>query len=395
MYKSIALIFLIVLTESSAQVKEYVNLVRNGDFEDGFSHFTSDYIYKNDKLASGEITVTSKAYQVNSDCKNPKNGDHTSGQGKFLLVNADGYADQKIWCTTVEVVPNSEYNFSAYFCNLFEHVNSNKGFIINGLDLAQANSRPCKIQMYVNKTSLGEPETDIYHLFDWVKINRTWYSDTLKGKIKIWIQNVNYDIYGNDLALDDIEFFYTRTMPKGYKPPLKNTVMILPNGGLIVDNTLKFVKGRKSTKFNEIALGDSIAPGVYSLYKKSTPKDKQIKDSIKIGLRITLSKVTFEQGNALLRENTKTELDKLTIWLKENQNVKIRLEGHTDNQGDPYLNLALSEERVKNVKDYLVLKGIDGTRITFKGYGGTRPIANNSAEETRKLNRRVEFEIVE
>lgn len=382
------------MSDCEAQLVEYVNLVRNGDFEDGFLHFNSDYTYQPNKMESGSFSITARANQVNKDCKNPKNGDHTSGQGKFLLINADGYSNQKIWSTTVEVKPNAEYIFSAYFCNLFEHVNSNSGFVINGLDIAQANSRHCKIQMYINNVAIGEPETDIYHLFDWIKISRTWYSDTLKGKVKIWIENVNYDIYGNDLAIDDVEFFYSRTMPKGYKPPLKNSIMIMPNGGLVVDNNLKFIKGKESRKFNEIALGDSIAPGIYSLYK--SPKPKLVtKDTLKVGLRIALSKVVFDQGSAVIKENTKAELDNLVSWLKDNSKIRIRLEGHTDNQGDPYLNLSLSEDRVKNVTEYLISKGIDSSRIEFKGYGGTRPIANNSKEESRKLNRRVEFEIIE
>ena len=69
------------------------------------------------------------------------------------------------------------------------------------------------------------------------------------------------------------------------------------------------------------------------------------------------------------------------------------LAGHTDNQGDQKLNLNLSEQRVMSVKQYLVTKGISEKRISGKGYGSSKPIADNSKEETRRLNRRVEFTI--
>ena len=77
--------------------------------------------------------------------------------------------------------------------------------------------------------------------------------------------------------------------------------------------------------------------------------------------------------------------------LKENPGFKILLEGHTDNQGDWVENLKLSNDRVENVKAYLVLKGIAENRIRTKGWGGTKPLASNLTEERRKLNRRVEF----
>ena len=80
--------------------------------------------------------------------------------------------------------------------------------------------------------------------------------------------------------------------------------------------------------------------------------------------------------------------------LKENPTMEIELEGHTDNQGDADLNQKLSEDRVLAVKDYLVNKGIDKSRIMGRGWGGEKPIASNDSELTRRLNRRVEFKIL-
>lgn len=112
------------------------------------------------------------------------------------------------------------------------------------------------------------------------------------------------------------------------------------------------------------------------------------------GTVVTLSNVLFYQSSASLTTESFDELDMVVTFLKLNPEIKIELAGHTDNRGDRNLNLRLSNERVKKVKSYLIGKGIETGRITGKGYGGTRPVADNKTEEGRKLNRRVEFTIV-
>lgn len=107
-----------------------------------------------------------------------------------------------------------------------------------------------------------------------------------------------------------------------------------------------------------------------------------------------LANVTFEQSKSELKPGFEAELEKIILILSENTQYAILLEGHTDNQGDWNDNLKLSEERVANVKAYLVSKGIDATRIQTKGWGGSKPLANNLLEETRKNNRRVEFTLI-
>ena len=89
------------------------------------------------------------------------------------------------------------------------------------------------------------------------------------------------------------------------------------------------------------------------------------------------------------------QLDILIEVMKENDNLNIQLKGHTDGKGNPRSNLQLSQERVDSVTEYLRKGGINKKRISGIGYGGKYPIASNETEETRRLNRRVEFEIVE
>jgi outer membrane protein OmpA-like peptidoglycan-associated protein len=107
-----------------------------------------------------------------------------------------------------------------------------------------------------------------------------------------------------------------------------------------------------------------------------------------------LSNVSFDQGKADLKPGFEAELEKVVLILAENDQYKLLLEGHTDNQGDWNDNLKLSLERIENVKAYLISKGVDSIRIQTKGWGGSKPLANNLLEETRRNNRRVEFTLI-
>ena len=112
------------------------------------------------------------------------------------------------------------------------------------------------------------------------------------------------------------------------------------------------------------------------------------------GNTITLSHVLFEQGTPDMVKGSEAELDRVVNMMKENAEVQIYITGHTDNQGPAKANIELSEQRVESVIEYLTSKGVEPTRLSGKGFGPTRPIASNASEETRKLNRRVEFTIV-
>ena len=143
------------------------------------------------------------------------------------------------------------------------------------------------------------------------------------------------------------------------------------------------------------------APGYIGDFERMDLKTQVLKDiemnfklvPIEVGASIRLKSVLFERSKPVLLTSSYDELDMVVDFLKENPKVEILLEGHTDNQGRHELNMKLSRERTNVVKEYLVAKGIDTNRIATKGYGGTRPIADNYSEESRALNRRVEFKI--
>lgn len=124
-------------------------------------------------------------------------------------------------------------------------------------------------------------------------------------------------------------------------------------------------------------------------------ENEVLMEPISVGSVITLSHVLFHRGTSKMVEGSGKELDLVVEMMNDNPRVKILLKGHTDNQGDPVLNFKLSEDRVKSVRKYLTKHGISAYRIRGLGFGGNAPVASNETEETRKLNRRVEFEVIE
>lgn len=113
------------------------------------------------------------------------------------------------------------------------------------------------------------------------------------------------------------------------------------------------------------------------------------------GVPKRLKNVLFYFDKIDFLPNSYKQLDDLVAFLEDHPTLKIKILGHTDERGKGNYNMDLSEKRAKAVVNYLISKGIDKGRLSFKGYGETRPLADNSTEKGRQLNRRVEFEVVE
>lgn len=104
-----------------------------------------------------------------------------------------------------------------------------------------------------------------------------------------------------------------------------------------------------------------------------------------------LQNLYFETNKKDLLPTSFPELDLLVDFLNKNINLEIEIHGHTDNSGNEKKNKKLSTERAKSVSDYLVSKQISISRITYIGYGSSKPICSNQTEEGKHKNRRVEF----
>lgn len=109
---------------------------------------------------------------------------------------------------------------------------------------------------------------------------------------------------------------------------------------------------------------------------------------------VILRNVFFQSGSAALRPESIAELNRLKKLLDEYPALKIRIQGHTDNQGEDADNLVLSENRAKAVYSFLIDSGIAATRLSYLGFGESQPIDTNDTPEGRQNNRRTEFVIV-
>jgi len=117
-------------------------------------------------------------------------------------------------------------------------------------------------------------------------------------------------------------------------------------------------------------------------------------DPVQTGAAVVLNNIFFASGSFALEEKSKTELDKISTFLKQNPKVNIEFGGHTDDIGADSDNLLLSTNRARAVFEYLVKSGVEGSRMKYKGYGETKPLVPNTSDENRQINRRIEFKIL-
>jgi len=131
---------------------------------------------------------------------------------------------------------------------------------------------------------------------------------------------------------------------------------------------------------------------------KSAGYTEVIKDialkKVAVGSKIVLKNIFFDFDKATLRNESTSELERLTKLLNDVPTLKIEISGYTDSKGADAYNLKLSERRAHAVVDYLVAAGIAKERLTYKGAGESEPVATNDTEAGRQENRRTEFKVL-
>jgi len=112
------------------------------------------------------------------------------------------------------------------------------------------------------------------------------------------------------------------------------------------------------------------------------------------GVIVNLGNVLFEFDKAVIRKEFEKGLDQLAEVLKKYPKLDIVVSGHTDSIGSKEYNQKLSELRAKAIADYLLQRGVSQDRISYIGYGDSRPVESNATSEGRAKNRRVEIKII-
>lgn len=115
---------------------------------------------------------------------------------------------------------------------------------------------------------------------------------------------------------------------------------------------------------------------------------------LKVGESYTINDIYYETSSADISRKSKLILDEFAQYLKENPGLRIAIYGHTDNVGDYKTNMSLSADRAFSVMAYLQEKGVGEERLSFKGFGPSKPVASNNTEEGRAKNRRTEFRVL-
>lgn len=143
--------------------------------------------------------------------------------------------------------------------------------------------------------------------------------------------------------------------------------------------------------------GDGIADSMDFCPREPGPKTNngcpELLEAELAVLSAAIEGVNFVFGKAELTEESKPRLHEVALLLERHPDFRIKISGYTDNIDTKEFNQKLSEERAKACRDYLVQDGIDASRIDYAGYGESNPVADNSTEEGRAKNRRVEFEV--
>jgi OmpA-OmpF porin, OOP family len=156
---------------------------------------------------------------------------------------------------------------------------------------------------------------------------------------------------------------------------------------------IKFANNNKEIWVYVQLSGDGEGYDMVIAEKEAMSQDIQANEmfeKINSGEALTLY-INFESGKSAIKSESQNIIDELFNMLSSNPTLKIIIEGHTDNVGNPASNKTLSEQRAASVKTALVNKGISADLIKTVGFGQDMPVADNSTEDGKAKNRRVEI----
>ncbi|MCX8079731.1 MAG: OmpA family protein [Bacteroidia bacterium] len=134
-----------------------------------------------------------------------------------------------------------------------------------------------------------------------------------------------------------------------------------------------------------------VGPSLREKFEKDSIME--VNEEMKVGKKIALKNIFFAEGKSYFLPESYVELNKLSYFLIKNPDLVIQINGHSDNSGLWFKNQKLSEKRARAVFEYLIQRGVQN-KMSYKGFGSSQPIADNSTDEGKAKNRRVEIEII-
>ena len=127
------------------------------------------------------------------------------------------------------------------------------------------------------------------------------------------------------------------------------------------------------------------------MQQEVTADASSLSNEIEKSGHVAIYGIHFDTGKAAILPDSEQVLSEIVKMLQQSPDLKLRVEGHTDNQGNAATNQTLSEKRAQAVVAWLTAHGIAPTRLAAKGFGASKPLADNSTDENRAKNRRVEL----
>ncbi len=245
-----------------------------------------------------------------------------------------------------------------------------------------------------NMDNSNEAETDLYE-FDLYEGARPKFVNYVKGKVYdvTNFQNLRAKVEITDLANNEVvstvisdwkgEFLLCLPAGKNYAFTVKRAKYAFYSNNFALDNNLNLEK--------PFLLDVPLIPLSNATNSTTTTSSSTTEKAKKT---VVLKNIFFETASAKLLAISTAELDRLKDMLDENPTLRIQLNGHTDSDGTDASNLTLSSNRAKAVYDYLIQKGIVASRLQYKGFGESQPVATNDTPEGKQENRRTEFEIL-
>jgi len=271
------------------------------------------------------------------------------------------------------------------FLGFFALKNSNeRGFLCCKLISALDSNQVYYFEMYVQLGFFSTYATDklnVYFTNDSIGI---WEKQKISTKI---ISEIDGEIGVLALQKSDKSWIIERdwTFISGFYTA-KGTEQFISIGNL------NFNDKTPKTKIMKSEIQDTIA--FYFIDDVSLIKYDGGFESAKTGKPIVLNNILFQTDKAELLPESFVVLNTLLLYLNNHPKTKIEISGHTDNTGNEEHNQTLSSNRAKSVVDYIISKGINKERLTFKGFGSSKPIADNITEPGKEHNRRVEITII-
>lgn len=262
------------------------------------------------------------------------------------------------------------------------------------------------------------PEHDVYFVIDAEKRIGYYASKRQNGKGETDIYMVEFSYPDKSKSAAALTLFKGKVLDRNTLEPLEATIEI---ADIDKNENICLLKSNAATGGFMMSLpagrnyAITIDKSGYLFYSESFRLDSVrtynevekviMLDKLRTGARVVLNNIFYDYNQSTLREESRTELDRVYKLMRDNPAIKIELSAHTDSRGSDAYNNKLSQERAQSCVDYLIKKGIDKSRIIAKGYGKQQPVIddetinkmNSEAEKeaAHQQNRRTEIKIIE